>query len=210
MSKENPIRILLADDHAVMRDGLAAIMEQEEDMTVVGEASNGKEAVELFRARQPDVTLMDLRMPVMDGVEATTAIRAQFPDARILVLTTYDGDEDIYRGLRAGAKGYLLKDAGREELLEAIRGVHGGQTRIPSDVTAKLLTRMSGPELSAREREVLRLMALGNSNQEIAAALFIAEATVRTHVNNILSKLDVNDRTQAVTTALRRGIVHLE
>jgi two-component system NarL family response regulator len=210
MSKENPIHILLADDHAVMRDGLAAIMKQEQDMTVVGEASNGKEAVELFRARQPDVTLMDLRMPEMDGVEATTAIRAQFPNARILVLTTYDGDEDIYRGLRAGAKGYLLKDAGREELLEAIRAVHAGQTRIPPDVTAKLLTRMSGPDLSARELEVLRLMTLGSSNQEIAAALFIAEATVRTHVNNILSKLEASDRTQAVTTALRRGIVHLE
>jgi two-component system NarL family response regulator len=210
MSKEHAIRLLIADDHCVVREGLAALIELQPDMTVVGEASNGREATELFHSRLPDVTLMDLRMPQMDGVEAITTIREAFPAARIIVLTTYHGDEDIYRGLRAGAKGYLLKDAGREALLEAIRAVHAGQTRIPPDVAAKLVARMSGPELSAREREVLRLMAAGNSNQEIGAALFITEATVKTHVNNILSKLGVSDRTQAVTTALRRGIVHLE
>ena len=210
MSKENAIRLLIADDHCVMREGLAALIELQPDMTVVGEARNGREAIELFRAQQPDVMLMDLRMPEMDGVEATTAISEEFPAAHILVLTTYDGDEDIYRGLHAGAKGYLLKDAGREELLEAIRAVNAGKTRIPPDVAAKLVIRMRGPELSARERQVLHLMALGKSNQQIGAALFITEATVKTHVNNILNKLEVSDRTQAVTTALRRGLVYLE
>lgn len=223
MSQENPIRVLLADDHQVVRQGLAAIIEQQEDMSVVAEASSGREAVALFGEHAPDITLMDLRMPghagmperstsapEIDGVEAITAIRGKHPDARIIVLTTYDGDEDIYRGLHAGAKGYLLKDAGRESLLEAIRAVHAGHTRIPSDVAAKLAGRMGGPELTAREREVLGGMAAGKSNQGIARALFISEATVKTHVNSILNKLGVSDRTQAVTTALRRGIVHLE
>ncbi len=210
MSEGNAVRILLADDHPVVREGLAALIERQQDMTVVGEASNGAEAVDLFERHQPDVTLMDLRMPGVDGVEAITRIREAFPGARVIVLTTYQGDEDIYRGLRAGAKGYLLKDAGRQELLEAIRAVHAGQTRIPPDVASKLVERMGGRELSAREVEVLRLMAQGKSNQEIAAALFITEGTVKAHVNNILGKLGVSDRTQAVTTALRRGIVRLE
>jgi DNA-binding NarL/FixJ family response regulator len=210
MSKDKAIRILVADDHPVVREGVAAMIEQQEDLTVIGQAENGPEAVELFRARQPDVTLMDLRMPEMDGVKAIGLIRDEFPAARIIVLTTYDGDEDVYRGLRAGAKGYLLKDAGRETLLETIRAVHAGQTRIPPELAYKLAERMSGPELTAREREVLRLMVAGNNNQEIGAALFITQATVKTHINSILSKLGVSDRAQAVTTALRRGIVHLE
>lgn len=206
----SPIRIVIADDHPVVREGLAAMIDRRPDMTVVGEAGNGQEAIDLFRALRPDITLMDLRMPERDGVDAITAIRDEYPTARIIVLTTFDGDEDIYRGLRAGAKGYLLKDAGRDSLLEAIRAVHAGQTRIPSDVAAKLAERMGAPELSPREREVLHRMVLGNSNAEIGAALSITEGTVKAHVNNILTKLDVNDRTQAVTTALRRGIVHLE
>ena len=208
--KENPIRILITDDHPVVREGLAAMIERRPDMTVVGEAGNGLEAVERFRSCQPDVALMDLRMPEMDGVEAITAIRREFPAARIIVLTTFDGDEDIYRGLRAGARGYLLKDAGREGLLEAIRAVHAGQSWIPPDVASKLAERVTGPDLTAREMDVLSLLAEGRSNQAIAALLFISEATVKTHVNSILTKLGVADRTQAVTTALRRGIVHLE
>lgn len=178
-------------------------------MEAVAEASNGKEAVEMFRLHQPDVTLMDLRMPQMEGVEAITTIRAEFPTARIILLTTYDGDEDIYRGLRAGAKGYLLKDASCEQLLEAIRVVHVGRSRIPPSVGAKLAERMSNPELSDREREVVRLMATGKSNQEIGTALGITEGTVKFHVNNILSKLKVNDRTQAVIVALKRGIASM-
>ena len=208
--KENPIRILITDDHPVVREGLAAMIERRPDMTVVGEAGNGLEAVERFRSCQPDVALMDLRMPEMNGVEAITAIRREFPAARIIVLTTFDGDEDIYRGLRAGARGYLLKDAGREGLLEAIRAVHAGQSWIPPDVASKLAERVTGPDLTAREMDVLSLLAEGRSNQAIAALLFISEATVKTHVNSILTKLGVADRTQAVTTALRRGIVHLE
>lgn len=210
MSCENIIRILVADDHTVVREGLVAILEQEEDLTVVGEASDGKEAVERFRAVGPDVTLMDLRMPQMDGVAAITEIREASPQARIIVLTTYDGDEDIYRGLHAGAQGYLLKDADRGALLEAIRSVHAGRTHISPEVAMKLASRVSRRDLTPREQEVLELMAAGKSNHEIAAALFIGEATVKTHVNSILAKLDVNDRTQAVTTALRRGLVRLE
>ncbi len=210
MNPPNSIRILVADDHTVVREGLVAILEQEDDMTVVGEASNGQEAVDKFPALRPDITLMDLRMPQMDGVDAITEIRAAFPAARIIVLTTYDGDEDIYGGLHAGAQGYLLKDAERQDLLGAIRNVHAGRTHISPDVASKLALRVMRRELSTREREVLNVMAAGKSNQEIASALFISEATVKTHVNNILAKLGVSDRTQAVTTALKRGIVHLE
>jgi two-component system NarL family response regulator len=210
MSKENPIRILVADDHPVVREGLAAIINRQPDMLVIGEASNGRQAVELYRQHSPDVSLMDLRMPVMNGVEAITAIRKQFPDSRFIVLTTYDGDEDIYRALRAGAHAYLLKDMFREELLEAIRTVHAGQRRIPSAVATRLAERMAGNELTAREGEVLQLIASGKSNREIATGLEITEGTVKGHVNNILSKLGVSDRTQAVTTAIQRGIVHLD
>lgn len=204
------IRVLIVDDHPVVREGLAAMIERRQDMTVVGEASDGQEALALFRAYRPDVTLMDLRMPGMGGVETIGAIRAEFPDARIIVLTTYDGDEDVYRGLQAGAMAYLLKDAPREELLEAIRAVHGGQMRIPPDVASKLAERIMGPELTAREMDVLRLIVAGKANREIGAELSITEGTVKAHVNNILGKLGVSDRTQAVTTALRRGLVQLE
>jgi two-component system NarL family response regulator len=210
MSKESPIRILIADDHPIVREGLAMILERRDDMTVVAEAGNGQEAVDLFRAHRPDVILMDLNMPVMDGVTAITRIREEHPAARVIVLTTFDGDEDIYRGIQAGARAYLLKDAPRENLLEAIRAVHAGQTRIPPEVSAKLAERIRYPALTPRELEVLRLMVAGHSNQEIGQILSITEGTVKAHVNSILSKLDVNDRTQAVTTALKRGIVRLE
>ena len=203
------IRVLISDDHPFMREGLAAVIDYKPDMMVVGQACNGHEAIDLFRQQQPDVTLMDLRMPEMGGVEAIGAIRAEFSKARIIVLTTYDGDEDIYRGLRAGAKGYVLKDAEPDELLSAIRAVHSGQQYIPPGVGAKLAERMGSPELSDRELEVLRLMATGKSNLEISTALSIAEGTVKFHAKNILSKLGVGDRTQAMIVALKRGIIAL-
>jgi DNA-binding NarL/FixJ family response regulator len=206
---QNKIRVLIADDHPVVRTGLVLMLKYETDMEVVGDVGNGREAVALFRLHRPDVTLMDLRMPDMDGAEATTIIRAEFPAARIILLTTYDGDEDIYRGLRAGARAYLLKDAPCEELLETIRVVHAGQKHITVEVGAKLAERMGSPELTEREREVLRLMAVGKSNLEIGADLFITEGTVKFHVNHILSKLNVSDRTQAVIVALKRGIASL-
>ena len=209
-SAENPIRCLVADDHAIVREGVAATIELYDEMRVVARAANGREAVALFREHRPDVTLMDLNMPEIGGVEAITAIRDEFPDARIIILTTYDGDEDIFRGLRAGAKAYLLKEGSVEQLVETIRAVHRGQVRIPQEVAAKLAQRMTSPELTPREMEVLRLIVAGNSNAEIGAALFITEATVKAHVNSILGKLDVSDRTQAVTTAIRRGLLRLD
>jgi len=209
--KEGAIRVLVVDDHPVVREGLAALIERRSDMTVVGEAANGQEAVAGYRRLLPDITLMDLRMPILGGVEAISAIRQDFPAARIIVLTTYDGDADIYRGLQAGARAYLLKDAPREELLDAIRSVHAGQTRIPPAVAARLAERaMGGPALSPRELEVLAQIVAGRSNKEIGQALAIGEGTVKAHVNSILGKLGVADRTQAVTVALQRGIVHLE
>jgi len=209
MNPVAPIRILIADDHPVVREGLAAMIKRRTDMTVVAEANHGQEAVALFHQHQPDVVLMDLRMPEMDGVEAIVTIREQTPEARVIVLTTYDTDEDIYRALRAGAKAYLLKDTPREELLDTIRAVSAGRTRVPSDVAAKLVERVSSETLTAREVDVLRLIVAGHSNREIATLLYISEGTVKTHVNHILMKLGVSDRTQAVTTALRRGLVSL-
>lgn len=209
MSQEDSIRVLIADDHPVVLTGLALMIEYEPGMETVGEARSGQEVVELFRRHQPDVTLMDLRMPQMNGVEAIAAIRNEFLEARIIVLTTYDSDEDIYLALRAGAKGYLLKDATCDQLLSAIRVVHTGRSSIPPSVGAKLAERITNQDLSDREREVVRLMATGKSNLEIAAVLNIAEGTVKFHVNNILSKFQVSDRTQAVIKALKRGIASL-
>jgi DNA-binding NarL/FixJ family response regulator len=209
MSQATVIRVLIVDDHAIVRQGLAAMIDNEPDMILVGQASNGQEAIDQHRQSQPDITLMDLRMPQVSGVEATMAICAESAHARIIILTTYDGDEDIYRGLRAGAKGYLLKDAEPDELLNAIHVVHRGQQYIPPHVGAKLAQRMNNPELSDRELEVLRLVAQGMSNIQIGAALNISENTVKSNVNRILSKLGAKDRTQATIIALKRGIASL-
>jgi two-component system, NarL family, response regulator len=209
MSQATTIRVLIADDHAIFRQGLATIINRDLDMQVIAQAENGEQAIALFEQHQPDVTLMDLRMPEVEGVAAISAICAIAKSARIIVLTTYDSDEDIYRGLQAGAKGYLLKETEPDELLNAIRTVHRGQQYIPPDVGAKLVQRMSNPELSERELEVLRSLAQGMSNADIAAALSIGEGTVKSHVNRILNKLDVSDRTQAVIIAVKRGIVSL-
>lgn len=203
------IRVLIVDDHAIVQQGLAAIINEESDMTVVGQAKDGSEAIDLFRQVQPDVTLMDLRMPQMGGVEAISIICAEFKAARIMVLTTYDGDEDIYQGLRAGAKGYLLKDCRPSDLRTAIRTIYEGQQYIPPHVAAKLVQRMNHPELSHRELEVLQLVAQGMSNLEIGTALNISESTVKSNINRILSKLGAKDRTQATIIALKRGIANL-
>ena len=207
---DDPTRVLIVDDHPIVREGLAALIKRRPDMTVVAQAVSGREAVAAYRMHQPDVMLIDLRMPEMDGVSAIEAIRKEFPAARLLVLTTFDGDEDIHRALRAGAMGYLLKDAPRGQLVEAIRAVAAGQTILPANVAARLAERTMTPEITAREREVLTLIAGGKSNQEIGVALMITEGTVKVHVNNILTKMNVNDRTQAVILALKRGILHLE
>ena len=208
-SQSTMIRVLIADDHSIVRQGLATIINRDPEMTVVAQAEDGQQAIDRFREYQPDVTLMDLRMPQVPGVEAISAICAEFKPARIIVLTTYDRDEDIYRGLRSGAQGYLLKDTKSNELLNAIRTVARGQQYIPPDVGAKLVQRLNNPELRERELEVLGLMAQGMSNLDIATALSISENTVKTHVNRILSKLGVSDRTQAVIAAVKRGIVSL-
>ncbi|MDX6501538.1 MAG: hypothetical protein QOG23_4798 [Blastocatellia bacterium] len=203
------IKIMVIDDQAVVRQGFVALINTVSDMAVVAEGTNGQQAIDLYRLHRPDVTLMDLRMPELGGVEAITAIRKEFPDARLIVLTTYDGDEDIYRSLQAGAQGYLLKDMFFEELEEAIRKVHGGSRRIPTQVAERLAERMGSSDLTGRETEVLEQIVAGHSNKTIAAHLNISEATVKSHINSILSKLGVSDRTQAATTALQRGLVHL-
>ena len=207
--KKECIRILIADDHSVVREGLVSLVKRKSDMTVVAEASNGREAVDLWKEHHPDVALLDLRMPELDGVGAIKEIREVDPNAHILVLTTFDGDEDIYRAIKAGAKGYLLKDTAREALMDSIRRVHSGETCIPPSLAAKLADRVSGEALSAREIEVLQRIAAGKSNKEIGAELFISEGTVKTHVKSIFSKLDVVSRTEAVATATRRGLIQL-
>ncbi len=204
-----PIRILVAEDHLVARVGVSTIVNMQPDMTVVAEASNGQQAVELYRKHLPDVALLDMRMPIMSGVEAAQAIRAEFPHARMIALTTYGGDEDIRRALAAGVQAYLTKDVLHDELLKAIRAVHGGQTYLPAGVAAALAAQMPRPDLSAREVQVLELIVRGLANKQIAYSLNIAEHTVKNHVKNILSKLGVQDRTQAATAAIQRGIVHL-
>jgi DNA-binding NarL/FixJ family response regulator len=211
----DPIRILIAEDHTIVRQGFVALLQTIEGFQVVAEANDGAQALALFRQHRPDVTLMDLRMPgaggsQTGGVEAIKAIRKEFPNARIIVLTTFDGDEDIFRALQAGARGYLLKGMNADELIDAIQSVHRGRSRIPAAVAERLAERLAGNTLTERETEVLRTIVAGKSNKEIAAALFISEATVKTHINNLLSKLGVADRTQAATMALHRGIVHLD
>jgi len=201
---------MVVDDHTVVRQGLVALLSTVPDLTVIAEASDGIEAVEAHRKYKPDVTLMDLRLPKLAGADAIMQIRQESPTARIVVLTTFDGDEDIYRALQAGAKGYLLKGTDADELTATIRSVYAGKSKIPSFVAEKLAERMGGPALTTRELEVLKRIVAGRSNKEIAGDLHISEATVKTHINSLLSKLGVNDRTQAATTALQRGIVHLE
>ncbi len=203
------IRILVAEDHLVARVGVTTIVNMQDDMTVVAEAANGNQAVEMFRVHQPDVTLLDLRMPGMGGVEAAIAIRSEFPGARMIALTTYGGDEDIRRALAAGVQAYLTKDVLHDELLKAIRAVYAGQTYLPAAVAASLAAQLPRPDLSAREVQVLALIVRGLANKQIAFTLSIAEHTVKNHVKNILSKLGVQDRTQAATAAIQRGIIHL-
>jgi DNA-binding NarL/FixJ family response regulator len=203
------IRILAVDDHPMLREGIAALVASQSDMKLVGEASTGREALEQFRKHRPDLTLMDLQMPDMDGIQATVAICSEFPEARIIILTTYKGDVQVLRALKAGARAYLLKGLLRKELLETIRAVHAGQKRIPPEVAAELADHAIDDALTSREIDVLRLIAGGNANKLIADRLSITEETVKGHVKNILSKLAASDRTHAVTVALKRGIIDL-
>jgi DNA-binding NarL/FixJ family response regulator len=211
MTATNPslIRILLADDHPLLRDGVAGLVADQPDMALVGEASNGREAIDQIRKQHPDVTLLDLQMPEMNGIDALLAIRCEFPEARIVVLTTYTGDTQIRRALKAGARAYLLKSVLRRELLDTIRAVHKGQKRIPPEVATRLAEHVADDSLTSREIEVLRLIAAGKANKLVASDLSIAEETVKGHVKSILSKLGASDRTHAVTIALRRGIIEL-
>jgi len=203
------IRILTVDDHPLLRKGIAALVNAEPDMKLVAEASNGQEAIESFRVHRPDVTLMDIQMPSFSGIEAITRIQSEFPDARIIVLTTYTGDTQVVKALRAGARAYILKGHVHRELLETIRAVHAGQKRIPPDIAAELAEHAADDELTQREIDVLRLIGAGNSNKLIADQLSIGEATFKRHVTNILSKLGANDRAHAVTIGLKRGIIEL-
>ena len=208
-SDSRVIRILTVDDHPLLREGIAALLNNEPDMSLVAEAGDGAEAIEKFRLHRPDVTVMDVEMPGLNGIEAINQIRSEFPDARIIVLTTYTGDAKVVRALKAGARAYILKRHVHRELLEAIRAIHAGQKRIPPEVAAELAEHAADDELTAREIDVLRLIAGGNGNKQVADLLCIGEATVRTHVGNILSKLGANDRTHAVTIGLSRGIIEL-
>jgi DNA-binding NarL/FixJ family response regulator len=204
------IRVLAVDDHPVVRNGIAGLVTDQPDMVLVGEASNGREAIQQFRAHQPDVTLMDLQMPELGGVDAIIAIRNEFPDARIVVLTTYTGDVQVIRALRAGAQAYLLKNSLHKQLLEAIRAVHAGKRILSPELSCEVASHATDDDLTPAETSVLHLIAGGNANKQIADRLSISEETVKSRVKNILSKLGANDRTQAVTIALRRGIIELK
>ena len=206
---DTAIGVLIVEDHTIVRDGLVALFEDEPGVAVVGQASDGRRAVEFWKEHRPDITLIDLKMPTMDGVTAIEQIRALDPRARIIVLTTYSGDEDIYRAIRAGAKAYLLKDLRSEQLFRCIRKVHQGQTLIPPDIAAKLAERLPGEELTVREIDVLRLLGQGKSNKLIAADLSITELTVKTHVKSLFRKLNVLSRTEAVAVAARKGLLRL-
>jgi DNA-binding NarL/FixJ family response regulator len=203
------IRILAVDDHALLREGIAALVGNQPDMELVAEAVNGREAVELFRKHRPDVTLMDLQMPEMNGIDALSAIRGEFPEARIIVLTTYTGDVQVFRALKAGARAYLLKGLLRKELIETIRAVHAGQKRLAPEIASEIAEHATDATLTPREIDVLRLIADGNANKEIAAQLSLTEETVKGHVKNILAKLGAKDRTHAVTIGIKRGIFEL-
>jgi DNA-binding NarL/FixJ family response regulator len=208
-SDAKTIRVLAADDHALLLQGIASLVNAEPDMALVAQARTGREAIDQFRLHRPDIVLMDLQMPDMDGIEAMTGIRDEFPDARIVVLTTYSGDVQTVRALRAGARGYLLKGHVHTDLLETIRAVHAGQKRVPPEVAAELAWYVGAETLTPREIEILRLIAGGNANKDIGARLAIAEETVKSHITSILSKLEANDRTHAVTIGLKRGIISL-
>ncbi len=207
--KKSRIGVLIADDHSVLRQGLVSLIGFEADMMVVAEASNGREALDLWRQHRPDVTMLDLRMPELDGVGVIKQIRAEDENTRIIVLTTYDGDEDIYRAIQAGAKGYLLKDVPREALIDCIRRVHAGETCVPVHLANRLAKRLSDKSVSEREIDVLKLMAQGKSNKEIGSALFISAGTVKSHVKSIFAKLSVNSRAEAVANAAHSGLIQL-
>jgi len=206
----NVIRILTVDDHPLLREGIAFLVKSQQDMELVAEASDGEEAIEQFRRHRPDVTLMDLRMPNLNGTEAISRIRNEFPDAKIIVLSTYGGDVQVLRAIKAGARGYIVKGHVHRELVEAIRGVHAGHKRIPPEIAAELADHAADDQLSSREIDVLRLIGAGNANKQIADKLSIGETTVKNHISNILSKLGANDRAHAVTIALKRGIIELD
>jgi len=209
MTGRPPIRVLSVDDHPLLREGIALVIGSQPDMTMVAQAPDGAEAVRLFREHQPDVTLMDLRLPDMSGVDALLAIRAESPEARVIMLTTFEGDANIRRALEAGARGYLLKSTPPGELVETIRQVHSGRKGIPADVAAHIAEHLGDEALTVRELDVLRLVAGGNRNRDIAERLFISEETVKVHVKHVMEKLGASDRTQAVAIALRRGIIQL-
>jgi DNA-binding NarL/FixJ family response regulator len=209
MNEQPCIRVFSVDDHPLLREGIAAIINNQQDMQVIGQAANGHDAVEGFKKHRPDVTLMDLRLPDMSGIDAMTAIRAEFPGARIILLTTFEGDVEIKRALEAGARGYLLKSMPPKELVEVIRQVHAGKKRIPSQLAAQLAEHMSDEALTTREIEVLGQIAGGNRNRDIAERLFISEETVKVHIKHIMEKLGASDRTQAVAIGIRRGIIQL-
>ena len=209
MSTSGPIRILSVDDHPMLREGIAAVLANEDDMVLVAEASNGREAVEQFRTHRPDVTLMDVQMPEVNGIDAIVKIREEFPDARIIVLTTYTGDAQAARAFKAGAAGYLLKNMVRKELIDTIRMVHAGKKRIPAEIAVEMAQHHSDDALTEREIQVLREVAAGNANKMVAQLLHVSEETVKAHMKSILSKLGANDRTHAVTIAVRRGIIEI-
>jgi DNA-binding NarL/FixJ family response regulator len=209
MSGKSPIRVFSVDDHPLLREGIAALVNSQPDMVLIGQGSTGGEAIQLFKEQLPDVTLLDLRLPDMSGIDVLIAIRSEFPEARIIMLTTFEGDVEIQRALQAGARGYLLKNMPPTELLEVIRQVHAGKKRIPPEIASQLLEHMSDEVLTEREIEVLREVADGNRNREIAERLFISEETVKVHIKHIMEKLGASDRTQAVSIGLRRGIIQL-
>jgi two-component system NarL family response regulator len=210
LKKTNPVRVMLVDDHPAFRKGMAALVDSEADLLVVAQTGDGRLAIELFRQAAPDVVLMDLRLPGMGGVEAIIAIRKEFPNAKVIVLTTFDTDEDIYRAIQSGAKSFLLKDTPDDVLAETIRAVHAGQERLPPKLARRLEARQQRAELSKREMDVLRLLVKGRSNKEIASDLVVSEDTVKAHLKTLFVKLDVQDRTQAAISAVRHGIVQLE
>ena len=203
------IRVMAVDDHPLLRDGISALIGAQTDMELVAEASTGREALDLFRSHRPDITLMDLQMPEMSGIDAISAIRGEFPDARIIMLTTHAGDVQVSRALKAGARGYLLKGLLRKELLETIRAVHAGQKRVSSEIAAEIAEHATDDALTPREADVLRLVARGNANKAIGARLSLTEETIKSHIRSILAKLGANDRTHAVAIALKRGIIEL-